>query len=63
MRTLVIDSATDACSVALFEGEDCLASAYSVIGRGHAERLVPMIAADLQCTTSGRGAPRKRSHA
>ncbi len=44
MRTLVIDSATEACSVALFEGETLLAGAYEVIGRGHAERLVPMIA-------------------
>lgn len=44
MRTLVIDSATEACSVALFEGEALLAGSYEVIGRGHAERLVPMIA-------------------
>jgi tRNA threonylcarbamoyl adenosine modification protein YeaZ len=44
VRTLVIDSATEACSVALFEGDALLASALEVIGRGHAERLVPMIA-------------------
>lgn len=44
MRTLVIDSATEACSVALFEDGAMLAGAYEVIGRGHAERLVPMIA-------------------
>lgn len=44
MRTLVIESATDACSTALFDGSDLLAGAYEVIGRGHAERLVPMIA-------------------
>lgn len=44
MRTLVIDSATEACSSALFEGETLLAGSYQVIGRGHAERLVPMIA-------------------
>ena len=44
MRTLVIDSATEACSVALFEGDELLAAACEVIGRGHAERLVPMIA-------------------
>ena len=44
MRTLVIDSATEACSVALFEGDALLAGACEVIGRGHAERLVPMIA-------------------
>lgn len=45
MRTLVIDSATEACSVALFDGADLVASAREVIGRGHAERLIPMIAA------------------
>ena len=44
MRTLVIDSATEACSAALFEGGELLAGAREVIGRGHAERLVPMIA-------------------
>lgn len=44
MRTLVIDSATEACSVALFENGALVAGAYEVIGRGHAERLVPMIA-------------------
>jgi tRNA threonylcarbamoyl adenosine modification protein YeaZ len=44
VRTLVIESATEACSAALFEGGALLAGAYEVIGRGHAERLVPMIA-------------------
>jgi tRNA threonylcarbamoyl adenosine modification protein YeaZ len=44
VRTLVIESATEACSVALFEGGDMLAGGYEVLGRGHAERLVPMIA-------------------
>jgi tRNA threonylcarbamoyl adenosine modification protein YeaZ len=48
VRTLIIESATEACSVALFEdGGDCpalLAGMSEVIGRGHAERLVPMIA-------------------
>jgi len=43
-RTLVIDSATDACSVALFEGRELLAGEWLALGRGHAERLVPMIA-------------------
>jgi tRNA threonylcarbamoyl adenosine modification protein YeaZ len=42
--TLVIDSATPACSVALLEGEAIVAEAHEVVGRGHAERLVPMIA-------------------
>ena len=43
-RTLVIDCATEACSVALFEGGVLLAGEWRVIGRGHAEQLVPMIA-------------------
>ena len=43
MRTLVIDSATAACSAALFEEDRCIASRCELIGRGHAERLVPMI--------------------
>jgi tRNA threonylcarbamoyl adenosine modification protein YeaZ len=44
MRTLVIDCATEACSAALFEDGALLQAGYAVIGRGHAERLVPMIA-------------------
>jgi tRNA threonylcarbamoyl adenosine modification protein YeaZ len=43
MRTLVIDSATEACSAALFDGDALLDGRYAVIGRGHAEQLVPMI--------------------
>lgn len=45
MRTLAIDSATEACSVALFDGEQLVAGECRVLGRGHAEQLVPMIAA------------------
>lgn len=45
MRTLVIDTATEACSVALFEGAACLAGDWRLLGRGHAENLIPMIAA------------------
>jgi tRNA threonylcarbamoyl adenosine modification protein YeaZ len=41
---LVIDSATAACSAALIEGGRVLAERHEVVGRGHAERLVPMIA-------------------
>ena len=44
MRTLVIDTATRACSVALFADGSLVASRYEVIGRGHAERLLPLIA-------------------
>jgi tRNA threonylcarbamoyladenosine biosynthesis protein TsaB len=45
VRTLAIESATDACSVALFDGDRLLAGDCRVLGRGHAEQLVPMIAA------------------
>lgn len=45
MRTLVIETATAACSVALFDGETTIAAMHDVVGRGHAERLMPMIAA------------------
>jgi tRNA threonylcarbamoyl adenosine modification protein YeaZ len=42
---LVIDSATAACSVALFDGQGALLDQrHEVVERGHAERLVPMIA-------------------
>jgi tRNA threonylcarbamoyladenosine biosynthesis protein TsaB len=44
VRILVIDSATEACSAGLFDGDGSLiAGACETIGRGHAERLVPMI--------------------
>ncbi|RUN74980.1 tRNA (adenosine(37)-N6)-threonylcarbamoyltransferase complex dimerization subunit type 1 TsaB [Sphingomonas sp. TF3] len=45
MRTLVIETATAACSVALIEDTRIIARAHEIVGRGHAERLVPMIAA------------------
>jgi tRNA threonylcarbamoyl adenosine modification protein YeaZ len=45
MRTLVIDCATEACSVALFEDAQLIAGDYRILGRGHAEHLVPMISA------------------
>jgi tRNA threonylcarbamoyl adenosine modification protein YeaZ len=42
---LAFDTSSSACTVALFDSAGvCLASADEVIGRGHAERLVPMIA-------------------
>lgn len=45
-RTLVIETATAACSVALFGADGgLLGDAHAVVGRGHAERLIPMIAA------------------
>lgn len=44
LRTLVIETSTTACSVALIDADAVVASAHEVVGRGHAERLVPMIA-------------------
>lgn len=40
---LVIDSATAACSVALIDGDRLIDERHEVVGRGHAERLIPMI--------------------
>jgi len=45
MRTLVIETASEACSIALFEGGEIITHDHRVIGRGHAEALVPMIGA------------------
>ena len=44
MRTLIIETSTTACSVALIESGAIIAHAHEVVGRGHAERLIPMIA-------------------
>ena len=44
---LVIDSATAACSVALIQDGQLLEEQHELVGRGHAERLVPMIEALL----------------
>jgi tRNA threonylcarbamoyl adenosine modification protein YeaZ len=52
---LAFDTSTAACTAALFDGSgDCIARADEQIGRGHAERLVPMIDELLQ----GRSADR-----
>jgi tRNA threonylcarbamoyl adenosine modification protein YeaZ len=45
MRTLAIECATEACSVALLDDGGVIAATHRVLGRGHAEHLVPMIAA------------------
>ncbi|MBA3898514.1 MAG: tRNA (adenosine(37)-N6)-threonylcarbamoyltransferase complex dimerization subunit type 1 TsaB, partial [Sphingomonadaceae bacterium] len=42
---LAIETASAACSVALIDGSTIVAAAHEVVGRGHAERLLPMIAA------------------
>lgn len=42
---LAIETATVACSVALIDDGEVLDFAHEQVGRGHAERLLPMIAA------------------
>jgi len=44
MRRLVIDSASEACSAALLDGDRVVDFRHEIIGRGHTERLVPLIA-------------------
>lgn len=44
MRRLIIDCASEACTVALFDDGRALDSRHEIIGRGHAERLIPLIA-------------------
>jgi tRNA threonylcarbamoyl adenosine modification protein YeaZ len=52
---LALDTSTAACTAALFDGSGaCIARADEIIGRGHSERLVPMIAEML----GGRAADR-----
>ena len=41
---LAFDTSSVACTAALFEGGACIDRRDELIGRGHAERLVPMIA-------------------
>ncbi len=45
MRTLVIDTATQALSVALLDDGETIGQFHEIVGRGHAEALVPAIAA------------------
>jgi tRNA threonylcarbamoyladenosine biosynthesis protein TsaB len=45
---LAIDSATAACSAALIDGGAIVGERYETVGRGHAERLLPMIAELLE---------------
>jgi len=44
MRILAIETATEACSVALFEDGEVRGARHELLGRGHAEWLVPLIA-------------------
>ena len=44
LMLLAFDTSTAACTAALFDGEGrCIARSDELIGRGHAERLVPML--------------------
>jgi tRNA threonylcarbamoyladenosine biosynthesis protein TsaB len=47
MRILALDAATEACSAALLDGT-ALTERFEVIGRGHANRLLPMVDALLR---------------
>ena len=47
MTRLAIATGSAALSVALFDGTAVLAECHEIVGRGHAERLVPVIAALL----------------
>lgn len=40
---LVIETATAACSVALIDGGAVIGERHEIVGRGHAERLLPLI--------------------
>jgi len=45
LMLLAFDTSTAACTAALFDADgECIARKNEMIGRGHAERLVPMIA-------------------
>jgi tRNA threonylcarbamoyladenosine biosynthesis protein TsaB len=43
MRLLVLEYGNEALSVALYDGTTIIAHRFDVIGRGHAERLLPMV--------------------
>ena len=44
---LAIDTATSACSIALIDGDRLVDERHELVGRGHAEKLLPMIEALL----------------
>jgi tRNA threonylcarbamoyladenosine biosynthesis protein TsaB len=53
MRVLAIDTAFDACSAAIVDGEETLWIDQRIIGRGHAEVLPLMVADGLAATGLG----------
>ena len=54
MKLLALDSATEACSAALLR-DDAVSERFEIIGRGHAERLLPMADALLRAAGIGLG--------
>lgn len=44
---LAIETATPACSVALVDGDELIDERHDIVGRGHAEKLIPMVEALL----------------
>jgi tRNA threonylcarbamoyladenosine biosynthesis protein TsaB len=44
MRILAIETAGNACSIALLDTNEIIAERHENVGRGHAERLIPWIA-------------------
>lgn len=55
MTILAIDTSEQACSVALANGDTVIDSVSEIIGRGHAERLLPLI--EERLTNAGLGYP------
>ena len=53
MTILAIDTSEQACSVALASGDTVIDSVSEIIGRGHAERLLPLI--EERLTKAGLG--------
>jgi tRNA threonylcarbamoyl adenosine modification protein YeaZ len=51
---LAFDTSSAACTAALFDGAACVAHSDEIIGRGHSERLVPMIAELLEGRKAAR---------
>lgn len=53
MSILAIDTSEQACSIALANGDTVIDSVSEIIGRGHAERLLPLI--EERLTNAGLG--------
>ncbi len=55
MTVLAIDTSEQACSIALADGTTVIDSVSEIIGRGHAERLLPLIDERFAVTGLGYG--------